>query len=142
MTISRNLAIKILKYLDNHKYFYFPFLVMCKEYSDEDDDFVEVGTDEWENIEADEKYQTFELWENLQDLRDETDELLAKGFIERITGDSLESHLAELVKNYKESYKENLDENNSIENYGDNEFLKGKAEAYKECLELVKKYRV
>ncbi|MFZ2975276.1 MAG: hypothetical protein WA055_01425 [Candidatus Moraniibacteriota bacterium] len=85
MKISRELAIKILKYLDENPDFYFPFLVMCKEYSDEDDDFVEIEADEWENIEEDEKYQTFELWENLQNLDEETLKLMSKGFLEKIT---------------------------------------------------------
>ncbi len=65
MKISRELAIKILKYCFKNKKFYFPFLVMCQEYSDEDDDFVEICPDEYETIEQDDKYQTFELWENL-----------------------------------------------------------------------------
>lgn len=84
MKISRELAIKILKYLDENPDFYFPFLVICKEYSDEDDDFVEIEANEWENIEEDEKYQTFELWENLQNLDGETMELMTKGFLEII----------------------------------------------------------
>ena len=85
MKISRKLAIQILRYLDEHRDFYFPFLVMNKEYTEEDDDFVEIEPSEWENIESDENYQTFELWENLQDLDNSTTELLAKGFIEKIT---------------------------------------------------------
>ena len=93
MKISRKLAIQILKYLDAHRNFYFPFLVMNKEYTEEDDDFVEIEPNEWENIESDEVYQTFELWENLQNLDKDTIELLAKGFIEKITNDSLKSHI-------------------------------------------------
>lgn len=85
MRINRELAIKILKYLDRHKDFYFPFLVMCKEYTEEDDDFVEIEPDEWKMIKLDEKYKTFELWENLQNLNEETIKLMAKGFIEKIT---------------------------------------------------------
>jgi hypothetical protein len=85
MKISRELAIKILKYLDQHKDFYFPFLVMCKEYTEEDDDFVEIEPDEWKMIKSDDKYQTFELWENLQNLDEKTLRLMAKGFIEKIT---------------------------------------------------------
>jgi hypothetical protein len=50
----------------------------------EDDDFVEVESDEWEMISGDDIYQTFELWENLHNLREGTTELLAKGFIEHI----------------------------------------------------------
>lgn len=65
MNITRNLAIQILKYLHTHKDFYFPFLVMCREYTPEDDDFVEIEPKEWEIIAEDEAYQTFQLWENL-----------------------------------------------------------------------------
>jgi hypothetical protein len=85
MKITRELALQILKYCHEHKDFYFPFLVMCKEYTPEDDDFVEVEFGEWELILEDESYQTFELWENLNDLRGDTTELLAKVFIEKIT---------------------------------------------------------
>ncbi|MFA5248646.1 MAG: hypothetical protein WC415_05570 [Patescibacteria group bacterium] len=84
MKIDRDLAIKILKYQNQHKDFYFPFLVMCREYSNEDEDFVEVEPNEWRMIKDDYKYQTFELWGNLQNLYGETVELMAKGFIEKI----------------------------------------------------------
>ncbi|KKR62837.1 MAG: hypothetical protein UU66_C0012G0014 [Parcubacteria group bacterium GW2011_GWB1_41_5] len=53
MDISRELAIKILKYLDQHPDFYFPFWVVCKEYTPEDDDFVEIEPKEWEMIAED-----------------------------------------------------------------------------------------
>lgn len=88
MKISRELAIKILKYLDENKSFYFPFLVVCKEHTEEDDDFVEIEPNEWKIIFEDDKYKTFELWENLQNLDEETMELMAKGFLEKITGSS------------------------------------------------------
>ena len=84
MKISRKLAIQILKYCEEHKDFYFPFLVMYKEYTPEEDDFVEVEFSKWEIIKSDKNYQTFELWENLQNLYEETIELMAKGFIEKI----------------------------------------------------------
>lgn len=89
MDISRELAIRILKYLDQHKDFYFPFLVMNREYTEEDDDFVEIEPDEWKMIKEDEKYQTFQLWEDLQNLDKQTLKLMAKGFIEKITNKSL-----------------------------------------------------
>lgn len=84
MKITREFAIKILRYLDEHKDFYFPFLVMNKEYTEEDEDFVEIEPNEWEMIREDEKYQTFELWESLQNLDEETLELMARGFLEKI----------------------------------------------------------
>ncbi|MDO8579461.1 MAG: hypothetical protein Q7R72_01155 [bacterium] len=87
MDISRELAITILKYLDKNKDFYFPFLVMNREYTPEDDDFVEIEPCEWETIEEDEDYKTFQLWENLQNLDIDTLKLMAKGFIEKITNE-------------------------------------------------------
>lgn len=141
MKITRDLAIQILKYRDQNKGFYFPFLVMCKEYTEEDDDFVEVEPNEWENIEDDDIYQTFELWENLHNLRDGTDELLAKGFIETITGNSLEKHIYTLAKNYRKEWRGELWETEKIEEYGLNEFIGGKADAYEDCLYLIRKYR-
>lgn len=141
MKISRELAIKILKYLDQHKNFYFPFLVMCQEYTEEDDDFVEIESEEWEMINEDEKYQTFELWENLQNIYPDTVQLMAKGFLEKITGESLEKHIVTLAKNYKKEYKKELSGNASIEEYGLNEFIGGKAEAYEECLKMIVDYQ-
>lgn len=141
MKISRELAIKILKYLDKQKDFYFPFLVMCKEYTEEDEDFVEVEPNEWGTIEGDERYQTFELWENLQNLDENTLKLMAKGFLDKITKQSLESHIAELAKNYRKEWKEELCESEKIEEYGLSEFIGGKAEAYEDCLEIIKEYK-
>lgn len=141
MKISRKLAIKILKYCEEHKDFYFPFQVVCKEYTPEDDDFVEVESNEWEMIESDENYQTFELWENLQNLDEGTDKLLAKGFIEKINNESLEKHIYTLANNYRKQWRREICESEKIEEYGLNEFLGGKADAFEDCLYLVKKYQ-
>ncbi|MBU4339143.1 hypothetical protein KKB43_06385 [Patescibacteria group bacterium] len=141
MKITRKLAITILKYLDKNKDFYFPFLVMNQEYMVEDDDFVEIEPDEWEMIESDENYQTFELWENLQNLGKDTEELLAKGFIEKITDDSLESRIAELAKKYRKYWKKELCESEDMEAYGLNEFISGKADVFEDCLCIIKKSR-
>ncbi|MFA5831483.1 MAG: hypothetical protein WC878_06665 [Candidatus Paceibacterota bacterium] len=48
------------------------------------ENFSDVEFEEWESVATDKKYETFELWENLQDLRKGTTELLAKGFLEKI----------------------------------------------------------
>lgn len=84
MKINRVLAIQILKYLDEHKDFNFPFLVMNQEYTEEDDDFVEIGPDEWSMINEDNTYQTFELWEDFRCLDDKTLELMLRGFLEEM----------------------------------------------------------
>ena len=141
MKISRELAIKILKYLDKYKDFYFPFRVMCKECSDEGE-FIEIESDELENIKINKKYQTFELWENLQNLDEQTLQLMAKGFIEKITKDSLELHIRKLAENYRKEWKAELWESEDIEEFGLNEFIGGKAEAYEDCLEMVRGYGI
>lgn len=84
MKISRELAIQILKYLYENQKFYFPFLIMCQEYSPEDKDFVKICPKEWRYISEDDTYQTFELWENLQNLNKRTIELMSQGFIQKI----------------------------------------------------------
>ena len=108
MKISRELAIAILKYLNNNPNFNFPFLVVCKEYTPEDDDFVEIEPNEWENIEEDEIYQTFELWENLQNLDKKTLKLLSKWFIEKIINDNLENEIKISAKQYRKLYKDSF----------------------------------
>ena len=140
MDISRELAIKILKYLDQHSDFYFPFLVMNQEYTPEDDDFVEIEPNEWKNIEEDDIYQTFQLWENLQDLRKETLELMSKGFIEKITNESLEKEISGLAKECKRYSSKDMWLTHKVADYGENEFFAGKAEAYEDCLKLMKSF--
>ena len=140
MNISRKLAIQILEYCRSHKEFYFPFSVMCKEYLETDYDLAQAEIDEYNILLQDTKYQTFELSENLQDLHKETVNLMAKGFIEKITGESLESHISILAKNYRKDWKEELWKSERIEEFGLNEFIGGKADAYEDCLYLIKKY--
>lgn len=140
MDISRELAIKILRYLDEHKDFYFPFLVVCREYTPEDDDFVEVEPNEWQMIAEDNTYQTFQLWEDLQNLDESTIRLMAKGFIEEITNDSLEKTISGLAKECKKCYKKDMWLAHKTADYGENEFIAGKAEAYGNCLDLIWSY--
>ena len=111
---------------------------MRKEYTEEDDDFVEIEPNEWEMIKSDKKYQTFELWENLQNLDEKTLRLMVRGFLEKITHKLLETHIATLAKNYRKEWKEKLCESEKIEEYGLNEFIGGKAEAYEDCLEIIR----
>lgn len=140
MKINRELAIQILKYLHEHQDFYFPFQIVCNEYDPEEDGFTEIEPEEWKIIAEDKKYKTFELWENLQNLDKNTTQFLAKGFIEAITKESLEKHIYKLAKNYRKEWREELCENENIEEYGLNEFIGGKADAYEDCLYLVRKY--
>lgn len=54
----------------------------------------------------------------------------------------LEKHISELAKNYRSDWKEDLWESDKIEEFGLNEFIGGKAEAYEDCLDLIKKFLV
>jgi hypothetical protein len=83
MKIDKDLAIKILKYQNKHKDFYFPFQVICKSGVGEDG-FEEVEPHQWKSINNADKFEKFELRENLQNLFEETIELMVKGFIEKI----------------------------------------------------------
>lgn len=121
MKISRDCAIQILKYCDKHKRFNFPFLVMCKEYSPEDDDFVEIGLDEWSSIEEDETYQTFELWEKQR--QSDTEIILDR--------------LNLLIKNYKKYLRREVSQKNDLESLGLHEFISGKLDAYEECKNII-----
>jgi len=140
MDINRELAIKILRYRAENRRFYFPFSVVCKEYSPEDGEYIEIEPSEWKGVECNKSYKTFKLWENLQNLYDDTTELMAKGFIEKISEESLEQSIYELAKNYRSEWKEELWESEKIEEYGLNEFIGGKADAFEECLYIIRKH--
>lgn len=58
---------------------------------------------------------------------------------QNLTLTSFEKHIAKLAKYYRAEWKEELWESEKIEEYGLNEFIGGKAEAYEDCLEMIKK---
>lgn len=62
MKIKRKTALKILKYQFKHRKFNIPFSIMCKNYASEDNDFVEIWTDDYDSINEDKSYTNFELW--------------------------------------------------------------------------------
>jgi hypothetical protein len=140
MKISRKLAVQILKYCFLHKDFYFPFLVVCKEYSLGNDNFIEIEPSEWETIDKNRNYKTFELWENLQNLDDQTLNLMAKGFIDKITNKSLENDIEKLAKKYRSEWRKELWESKDIEEFGENEFFGGRADAAEDCLDIIRDY--
>jgi len=142
MPIKRDLALKIIKYLLDNPSFYFPFLVMCKGYasdtSDNEEFFEIVPKDDYDNLIENPQYDTFELWENLQNLDLQTLQLLSKGFIEKITKEDTISQIEESAKGYRELWKLDLCESANIEEYGLNEFFGGKAEGFEEALGILK----
>ncbi|MFA5455300.1 MAG: hypothetical protein WC272_08285 [Sulfurimonas sp.] len=141
MPISRELALKILKYLLNNPSFYFPFLLMCKGL-DGSDDFVEIiaQDDDLELLLNNKEYQIFELWENLQNLKEDTLALMSKGFIEKIVHDDASRQIETAAKEYRNLWKIDICESVKIEEYGFNEFLGGKAEGFEESLEILKEH--
>ena len=123
MQISRELVLQILEYLKNNKDFYFPFKIMCKNYDEED---IEISIEDYNNILNDKKYNDFELWENLQNLTEETIKLMSKGFIEKIIQKNLLNEVECMAIKYRKTWKKELCDSVKIEEYGFNEFLGGK----------------
>ena len=52
----------------------------------------------------------------------------------------LEKEILVLARNYRADWDTDLWESEKIEEYGLNEFIGGKADAYEDCLNLIKKY--
>lgn len=141
MSISRELALKILRYLLDNPSFYFPFLVMCKGL-DGSDDFVEVVTQE-DNLELllnKKEYKIFELWENLQTLKDDTIELMSKGFLDKIVYNDAIKQIEAVAKEHRSLWNIDLCDSLDIEQYGYNEFIGGKADGFEESLEILKEH--
>jgi hypothetical protein len=143
MKISRDKVISIIKYLDKNNDFYFPFKIMCKGYGTdqilyEDNDYVEIVIkDDFENLLNDNSYDDFELWEDLRNLNKETIELMSKGFIDKIIKENSIDKISTLAKKYRKEWKIDLCKSENIEEYGVNEFIGGKAEAFEECLKIL-----
>ena len=137
MQINRKLVLQILEYLKDNKDFYFPFKIM---YKNNDGDYIEISIDDYNNLLNDKKYNNFELWENLQNLTEETIKLMSKGFIEKIIQKNLLNEVECMAIEYRKTWKEELCDSVKIEEYGFNEFLGGKAEGFEESVEIIKKY--
>lgn len=58
----------------------------------------------------------------------------------KISRELLQNKIEELAKEYRGSWKEELWESEDSEEFGLNEFIGGKADAYEDCLELIKNY--
>lgn len=142
MKIQREQVIKIIKYCDENPNFYFPFKIICKDFKENTEyyqtDFLEEM--DYKCIEKDKNLINFYLEENLQNLYSETVELMAKGFLHKIENEDILNKISNLAIEYRTSWKEDLWESSDIEEYGLNEFLGGKAEAYEDCVEIINKY--
>jgi hypothetical protein len=87
-----------------------------------------------------EEYQIFELWENLQTLKEDTIELMSKGFLDKIVYNDALNQIETAAKEYRNLWKRDVCESVKIEEYGLNEFFGGKAEGFEESLEILKEY--
>jgi hypothetical protein len=142
MKIQREQVIKIIKYLNENPNFYFPFKIICKNFK-EDSDYYETNCLEeidYKFIESNKNLTNFYLEENLQNLYPETVELMVKGFLHKIEHTDILNKISNLAIEYRKSWKEDLCESESIEEYGLNEFLGGKAEAYEDCVQIINEH--
>lgn len=138
MELDKKKVLKISEYLENNIDCYFPFQIFCIDF-DEKDEFFECDCLELDNdyILKNEQMENFILVENLQNLHKDTIQLMAKGFIEKIEKSDTIQRIYNLATEYKKEWKEDLWESSNIEEYGLNEFIGGKAEAYEDCYEIL-----
>ena len=54
----------------------------------------------------------------------------------------LEKKIANLAEEYRSMWKEGLCESEDIEEFGQNEFIGGKADAYEDCLEIMRECKI
>lgn len=142
MKIQREQALKIIKYLDENPNFYFPFKIICKDFRENSEYYQTDCLEEmdYKFIEKNKNLSNFYLEENLQNLYSETVELMAKGFLHKIENEDILNKISNLAIEYRKNWKEDLWESSDIQEYGLNEFLGGKAEAYEECVEIINKH--
>jgi len=143
MPISRELVLLIIKYLINNQEFYFPFSIYNQYFDENEESYtVEFSLADYQKIKEKEEYTKFILSENLQNLYPETIELMSKGFIEKIINKNSIDKISQLALECRKEWKEELWESEKIEEYGLNEFIGGKAEAYEECLIILKQEKI
>lgn len=139
MPISRELVLLILKYLIENPKFHFPFFLFNQNFDGSDESYIiEFSKQSYQEIEEHKEYKKFILAENLQNMYSETIELMSKGFIEKIINENVIDKISKLAMEYRISWNEDLWESLDIVEFGLNEFIGGKAEAYEECLEILK----
>lgn len=142
MYVSKEVVIKILRYLLSNTSFYFPFKIVCVNFDEDDEMYeIQISEDILDRILNNDNFKDFNLVENLQHLDLETLELMSKGFIEKIINEDVISIIENSAKGYRELWKLDLCESAKIEEYGLNEFFGGKAEGFEESLDILKNSR-
>jgi len=140
MKITKKQTLKILKYLEEHEDFYFPFRILCNDI-EKNDFYYDIDCNEinYEEIENNPLWLNFTLEENLQTLYEDTTELMAKGFLDKINNKDILEKISKEILNLNKKWKMELCESENIEEYGLNEFIGGKKEAYEECKKIIEK---
>lgn len=138
MPISRELALKILRYLLDNPSFYFPFKIVCINFDELYD--IEILKEMLDEVFNNDDFKDFELVEDLQCLDLQTLQLMSKGFLDKIVNNDALNQIETYAKEYRNLWKKEACESLKIEEYGFNEFLGGKAEGFEESLEILKEY--
>ncbi len=141
MKIIRRQVLNITKYKKINQDFIFPFKIICTDFNKEDKFFEVNCLDiEYDFIYNNKLMINFMLTEKLENLNQETIELMTKGFFDRIEHVNILDRISNLAIEYKKNWKEYLCESENIEEYGLNEFLGGKADAYEDCVQIIKEH--
>jgi len=139
MEITKPQVLNIIKYIEHNPDFYFPFKIICSNFGKNSDlfevDCLDIG---YNDIATSKSMTTFTLVENLQNLHLETIELMAKGFLDKIENTSILDKISNLAAECRNSWKKEWCESKDIEEYGSNEFIGGKADAFEDCVQIIK----
>lgn len=141
MEINIELFTKIILFLNSNPDFYFPFKVIL---SNEQDEFELYPDDSAElEISAIEDYVNcgykLLLSENLNQIDRVTTALMAKGFLDKITGvqENAVERIKLLANRYRDQWDSALCDSEDIRIYGHNEYVGGMADAFEECLNIL-----
>lgn len=123
----------------NNPTFYFPFQIVNNHLAEDNESYyIKPCMLSYTEIKMNKNYKNFVLEENLQHLYLETTELLSKGFIEKILNESPIDKISKLAIEYRKNWKEELWESEDSDEFGLNEFIGVQAEAYENCLEILR----
>lgn len=103
MPISRELALKILRYLLDNPSFYFPFKIVCINFDELYD--IEISKEMLDEVFNNDDFKDFELVEDLQCLDLQTLQLMSKGFLDKIVNNDALNQIETYAKEYRNLWK-------------------------------------
>jgi len=141
MKITKKQVLNIKKYKIINQDFNFPFKIICTDFNKKDKFFKVNCLDiDYDFIYNNKLMINFILTEKLENLNQKTIELMTKGFFDRIEHVDILDRISNLAIGYRKNWKKDLCESENIEEYGFNEFIGGKAEAYEDCLQITNEH--